>query len=153
MIEAIPALNQAMNGLPTEKKAVATIATFTVIPLACAGIVTGGFSAPGTGEGALFLWAICGGVLAAVVALATVYAVYRLFGFRAVAGLAAFYSGAIVGLLIGWCLIFLLDWWALLLSPALGVLNLVFRPFSPRPKADPPAEPLKPGEWRRRRKW
>lgn len=152
MIEAIPHLNDAMNGLPTEKKAVGTIATFTVIPLACVGIVVGGFSAPGTGEGALFLWGVGGGVLAAVIGLVLVFGVHRLFGFRAVARLAAFYIGAIVGLMIGWCLTFLIDFWGWLLAPLLGVLNAAFRPFARRPKADLPAEPLKPGEWRRR-KW
>jgi hypothetical protein len=150
MIEAVPALNEAMNGLPTEKKAAGTIAVFTVIPLACAGIVAGGFLAPGTGEGALILWAVGGGVLAAVVGLVTVFAVHRLFGFRAVAGLAAFYAGAWLGLFLGWGLIWLLDWWALLLSPALGLLNLIFRPFARKPKPKPPEEPLKPGEWRRK---
>jgi hypothetical protein len=150
MIEAIPVLNEAMNGRPTERKAVGTIATFTVIPLAGAGIVAGGFLAPGFDEGSLILWAVGGGVLAAAVGLATVFAVYRLFGFRAVAGLAAFYAGAWLGLFIAVFLIPLLDVWAFLPAPVLGVLNAVFRPFARRPKPAPPEEPLKPGEWRRK---
>lgn len=153
MIEAIPTLNDAMNGLPTEKKAVGTIATFTVIPLACVGIVTGGFLAPGHGEWSLILCGVGGGVLAAAVGLATVFATYRLFGFRAVAGLAAFYVGALAGGLIGWCLTFLIDAWGLLLAPLLGLLNAILRPFARiRSKTPPSEEPLKPGEWRRK-KW
>ncbi len=78
------------------------------------------------------------------------YGVYWLLGFRAVAWLAAFLAGAFVGLFIGYCLIVFLDAWGLLLSPALGLLNAIFRPFARKPKPAPPPEPLKPGEWRRK---
>ena len=153
MLEAIPHLNDAMNGLPTERKAVGTIAVISVIPLAGVGIVAGGFLAPKPLAGPLYLWGTGGGVLAAAVALASVFGVYRLFGFRAVAGMAAFYSGTIAGGMIGWLILTLLNLpWALLLAPVCGVLNVVFRPFF-RPKANPPAEPLKLGEWWRQKEW
>lgn len=152
MIQAVPFLNDAMNGLPTEKKAAGTIATVTVIPLACAGIVAGGFLAPGYDGGSLALWATGGGLLAAAVGLGSVYGVYRLFGFRVLAWLAAFLAGAFLGLFLARCLITVLDVWGLVLLPlGLGLLNAVFRPFARRPKPEPPPEPLKPGEWRR--KW
>ena len=150
MIEVIPVLNEAMNGLPTERKAVGTIALFTALTLACVAIPAGGFLAPGVDEGSVILWAVGGGVLAAVVAGVLVFGTYRLLGFRAVAWGAAFLAGAFLGLFLGYCLIFLLDAWGFLLSPLLGVLNAVFRPFARKPKAKLPAEPLKPGEWRRR---
>lgn len=150
MIEAIPVLNDAMNGLPNEKKAVSTIAMFTVLPLAIVGIVAGGFLAPGVDEGTLILWVVGGGGVAAFVGLVSVFAVYRLLGFPALAWLAAFATGAYLGLFAGYLLIVFLDWWGFLLAPLLGLLNAVFRPFARKPKAETPEEPLQAGEWRRK---
>ena len=149
MIEVLPVLNDAMNGLPNERKAAGTIAMFTVIPMAIVGIVAGGFLAPVTDDGALILGLVGGGLLAAAVGLVSVFAVYRLFGFRMVARLAAFHAGAYLGVFAGYLLIVFFDWWGFLLAPLLGLLNAVFRPFARRPKAATPEGPLQPGEWRR----
>lgn len=145
-------LFDALDGLPTERKATATVAVYAVIPFACAGIVAGGFLAPDHRDLGLLVGGLAGGAGAAVVALGTVYSAYWLFGFAAVVRAGEALIGLFAGGLLGAALAFTYDLglWPLLLAPAFAVLSVVFRPFARRPKPNPPDEPLKPGEWRRR---
>ncbi|MFY7953649.1 MAG: hypothetical protein ACOVT5_14185 [Armatimonadaceae bacterium] len=145
-------LIDALNGLPNERKATATIATFTVIPTACAGIVAGGFLAPDHRDLGLLVGGLIGGGAAVAVALGGVYLAYWLFGFRGVVRVGEALLGLLAGALLGSTLggLFDLGWWPLLLAPAFAVLNAVFRPFARKPKAEPPEAPSQPGEWRRK---
>lgn len=145
MLDIFSALHDSMNGLPTERRAVASICFFTTCSLGLVGSLGGPFLVPGWNSASLVLFAVGGGVL--------VYSVYGFFGFRCVVWLAAFYVGAVLGLVIGLFLDDLFGVWAYLLAPLLGLLNAIFRPFARiRPKALPSEEPLKVGEWRRK-KW
>lgn len=147
-------LIDALNGLPNERKATVTIATFTVIPTACAGIVAGGFLAPDHRDLGLLVGGLIGGAAAVAVALGGVYLAYWLLGFRGVVRVGEGTLGLLGGAILGSSLAGLLDlgWWPLLLAPAFAVLNVVFRPFARlrKPEPHPPDAPPRPGEWRRK---
>lgn len=143
-MDIISPLLDSMYGLPTERRAVGTICWFTTCSLGLVGGLVGEELFAGWNAVSLALSSVGGGLL--------VYGVYGFFGFRAVARLAAFYLGAILGLLVGFFLTNFFGGWAFLLAPVFGVLTAVFRPFARQPEPTPPqpAEPVQPGEWRRR---
>lgn len=145
-------LFDAMDGLPDERKATATLAVYAVIPASIVGILCGAFLTPQQArDWELFAPAIGGAVAAAAVVIAAVYLTRWLFGFRGVATAATAAVGLMMGLAFGAWLAntFDLGWWPALLGPAFAVFNVWLRPFSRRrPTADEP----KPPEWRRK-KW
>lgn len=149
MANNLKPLYDAMDGLPDERKATATIALYAVIPAAIVGILGGAFLTPQRArDWELFVPAVAGAVAATAVVIAAVYLTRWLFGFRAVTRVAAAMVGLLVGVSLGMWLAttFDLGWWPLLLGPAFALLNLWVRRFSHRPTTDEP----KPPAWRRK---
>ncbi len=153
MSDRLKPLLDAINGLPDEPRAVRTIATYALMPTTCAGIVGGALAVPHTAGFWVLVGAAAGGAAGgAALTVAAVLLTHRLFGFRAVVRVGEAVLGLFGGFFLGVALTWLFDLgsWPLLLAPAGAVLSVIFRPFTRRPKAYPPADPLKPGEWRRK---
>ena len=136
-------LFDALEGLPDERKATATVALYAVIPTALVGILLGAWRTPNPSpDWMLLAYGGGGGAVAAAGVIAVVYLTRWLFGFRGVVRVAEVVLGLLVGGMLGLLLstTFDLGLWPLLLAPAFAVLNVVFRPFarSPAGRRRPP---------------
>jgi hypothetical protein len=148
-------LLDAINGLPTERKATATVAVYAVIPMSIVGILVGAWRTPNPSpDWVLFAYGGGGAVVSAAVVIGAVYLSRWLFGFGAVVRVAEGLIGLMAGAALGVALagLFDLGWAPLLLAPAFAILNLVFRPLVRLlPPGPVPDEPPTPGE--RVRRW
>lgn len=136
----------ARNGLPTERQAARTIATFAVIPAAMLGLLAGNQLVPAAAPMGRHAWVCtataCG---AGFGVLLLVSGVYRLFGFRPLAVLADALAGGLYGLLGGGALTMSLmalelaprghELWPLLLIPLSAVAFPIFRAWRERGRA------------------
>lgn len=127
-------LFDARRGLPTERKAVDTIAVFAAIPAVIVGILAGAlFVKPADSAGWLATVVIGTAVAAAAAAVGGVLAVYKVLGFRPLIRLADGMVGGYVGVFAGSALSSLTGgWWPLLLGPVAALVGLLL-PLPERP--------------------
>ena len=115
-------LFRARRGLPSEPEAVTAIATFACVPGVLAGIVLGNALMPTIDDILLVVGAGFGG---AAVVFASIFATYRLLGFRAVTVVADGLVGFCVGLMLMECLPLMgvySVWWPVLAGPIVAIV-------------------------------